>query len=569
MYDNIKDKLSTDKGKAITFVSVLGIVLMLVVGMTVTGIITPENESSAYKVTKVPTEDGGTALVKYDTSSGEPTAVSTDDSELGDDLDLWGSTKISDSHIGVDWAALPDNGNITFGDDLDIQVYYDSSNNKLVSTGDWDFNGNALKNIGSVDTEQVSSIKYISSDDDIVSKIEGADEFDVFQLETDAVFTITSTLDIPSTIIIFGNGATITKGFNGTLATSGDRVNVFDLSFDGNKNSGYTGDGVEDRTGDASNYASHFKRCYFINNAGDGRILNDNCRHRYEDCRFNNNDGWGIVLNNPAGEHPRQNDYLRNNIASNGAGGVQYNGDSWNEYWRSRIQLCGGPAMEFNSGTHQRIELDNMITGNDGPAYLLDGGQSYRSWMTIKGRQIDNCGNPDSALSTPVGEIHIESSTISPKILLQSGRTGDGASGSSVSNQGSYRLNLNIQSAMTDGSLDGSIDRFDTFQASPDISFTAEYIGQTISDGETITAFSVSASDGKAIIVAGNPYTGSNDCDVVRGTPDAGEIGLYKTYNSTDDTIDVKVEQNSVGGSSYVSATVLIIDYNQYVGSDV
>jgi len=47
----------------------------------------------------------------------------------------WGSTRITDYRVGTDWLALPNEGNITWGADADIEARYNSTSNELEWTG--------------------------------------------------------------------------------------------------------------------------------------------------------------------------------------------------------------------------------------------------------------------------------------------------------------------------------------------------------------------------------------------------------------------------------------------------
>jgi len=52
-----------------------------------------------------------------------------------EDSTWWGSTRLTDYRVGTDWLALPNEGNITWGADADIEAKYNSTSGELEWTG--------------------------------------------------------------------------------------------------------------------------------------------------------------------------------------------------------------------------------------------------------------------------------------------------------------------------------------------------------------------------------------------------------------------------------------------------
>lgn len=148
----IKRLFEDEQNKAVTFVIVLALVFGLVLGMSLTGVLSENNKEKL----EIQTTEGDTAYLIYE--GGELTGVDTSgDGEVDDDtseMTLWGSTKISDSHIGTELLALNDNGEITFGNGQEVSITYDTATQNL------EFNGADLSGIGSLDAEQVSITEF-------------------------------------------------------------------------------------------------------------------------------------------------------------------------------------------------------------------------------------------------------------------------------------------------------------------------------------------------------------------------------------------------------------------------
>jgi len=145
--------LDSERKRVLSGFVILVISFGLVFGMSVAGIFPANSEIERREIT---TTDGGTAYLIYE--GGELLGVDvTGDGEVDDstdDMSLWGSTKISDTHVGTEMLALDDNGKITFGDDQEISMVYDPEEQSIEWTGgNLDFDGHDIGNIGTIDTE--------------------------------------------------------------------------------------------------------------------------------------------------------------------------------------------------------------------------------------------------------------------------------------------------------------------------------------------------------------------------------------------------------------------------------
>lgn len=80
------------------------------------------------------TVNGMFAVKLTDGSNKEP--IETDgDFDKYEGSAWWGSTRITDYRLGVDWIALPNMGNITWGADADIEAKYNSTSDVLEWSG--------------------------------------------------------------------------------------------------------------------------------------------------------------------------------------------------------------------------------------------------------------------------------------------------------------------------------------------------------------------------------------------------------------------------------------------------
>src|SRR6056297_2698137 len=168
----IKNWIKKEDNKMLAIFSTLALVFMLVVGMSVSELARQDDDDRTVKT--IETTDGGTADLIYN-SKGELEGVDTNsDGEVDstkDEMTLWGSTKISDSHLGTELLALNDTGEITFGGDQDISLPYNVTSNSIEWTGgDLDFNGKNITGLGSLNAEQIFSNS--KSADVIVHKLD-------------------------------------------------------------------------------------------------------------------------------------------------------------------------------------------------------------------------------------------------------------------------------------------------------------------------------------------------------------------------------------------------------------
>ncbi|MEF8874789.1 MAG: hypothetical protein V5A88_09020, partial [Candidatus Thermoplasmatota archaeon] len=152
---NIKNKLvGNDRYRAFTFLVILALLFGSVLG---TGLFKSSPDDIERKA--IETESGETAYLIYE--DGELQGVDVnDDGEVDDstsEMTLWGSTKISDSHVGTELLALDDNGSITFGDNQEVNIVYNTTTQSL------DFCGADLENIGSVDADVLSGEQLLST----------------------------------------------------------------------------------------------------------------------------------------------------------------------------------------------------------------------------------------------------------------------------------------------------------------------------------------------------------------------------------------------------------------------
>ncbi len=143
----IKRWFEDEQNKAVTFVFALALVFGLVFGINLTGVLSVQNQQRL----EINTTDGGTANLIYEDGKllGVDVNGNGDVDDTTSEMSLWGSTKISDTHVGTELLSLNDDGEITFGDDQEVSITYDSETKSI------SFNGADLQDIGSIDAEQV------------------------------------------------------------------------------------------------------------------------------------------------------------------------------------------------------------------------------------------------------------------------------------------------------------------------------------------------------------------------------------------------------------------------------
>lgn len=458
MKEKIKEWFGSERNRVVTFVLTLFIVFTLVFGMSLSGVMTHQGE---YKVTKIPTENGGTALVKYDTETGEPLAVSmSDDTEVGDELDLWGSTKISDSHIGVDWVALPDNGNISFGDDTDLQIWYDATNNTLEHSGSW----------GSIDAEQ-GSIKnanqvlyapeyadsgsgtdadpYVDAISNAIANLSDEPNEAVIYVakghyeETTPITYSGQAEDKPRHLAIIGHGfwdsyIELADGFDDTFLefTNDSAPYIKGIQIDGKKDNQIEAHPIIHLNNTMDSY---IYECFITSSKGDGIKLTDTWTTRIIDnaIEYCENNGIYIYSSNTV----RHTYIKQNTIIDNENYQIELDGDGSNNVetiiaeQKIKNNVNSNPVIKITNLAQRLMIKDNWLQQfNSGDAILHD--TIVTNGLHITGNQV-NAGtfiNTSSSLSDCI----VKDNT------LQSGTsTGFGSNSGGITGTTIWKDNLN------------------------------------------------------------------------------------------------------------------------------
>jgi len=346
MTEKLKKCLDSERNRVLTGFVILVLIFGLVFGMSVAGIFPANSEIDRREIT---TTDGGTAFLIYE--NGELLGVDvTGDGEIddsSDDMSLWGSTKISDTHVGTEMLALDDNGEITFGDDQDISMVYDPEEQSIEWTGgDLDFDGHDIGNIGSIDTEV--SISKDQPHVDVTHPDFGAvgdGETDDHQAIMDAIdYAVDNDINVvyfPSRVFGIEQEIYLNAEYNGlSLISDGGVLKVLDEDMYN------TIQIVADEEGDVEDIT--IKGLEFDGNR-DGLDNVGNCRGIF---------AWGDPINRP------RRIYLENLRIHNYSGsGINLQSDD------SIINNC----MSYNNWGHgigtrygENVIITNVITHNNG-----------------------------------------------------------------------------------------------------------------------------------------------------------------------------------------------------------
>ncbi len=134
------------------------IVILLVFSTIFATAIYQNKNQDGIEIKKIKTEDGETAYLIY--KHGELQGIDIDrdyePEQTTDEMKLWGSTKISDSHIGTELLALNDTGQISFGGNQEYNITYNKSTNTL------NFNSNKIESVSNITTNNLSIVDKLS-----------------------------------------------------------------------------------------------------------------------------------------------------------------------------------------------------------------------------------------------------------------------------------------------------------------------------------------------------------------------------------------------------------------------
>jgi len=268
----------------------------------------------------------------------------------------------------------------------------------------------------SVSTEQINSeyrIEQSDGESELRSVVENATYGDKVVLPPQYNVTLSQTLTIPSGVMVVGsakeqNGQpTLTKGFNGALVEYNDWVTLKNIHLDGNRGSGYTGDGLAYET-------KNTRECLFetvaVENC-EGAALNTN---EFFLCTVRNTQliNSGVGIRQEGTQHGPHTLWSRVYVFNNDGAGIKSNWFMDRNAWvKCYIDGNGGAGIDVsdsNSGIGWASPLiGTTIQRNDGPAILTDD-QSVSLKISEGSILSNNLSNPDGSLTTPVGEVHSE-----------------------------------------------------------------------------------------------------------------------------------------------------------------
>ena len=329
-------------------------------------------------------------------------------------------------------------------------------------SGAVDAGGNDVTNVGALGTDRLyGAADLLVSDNDDVYQLETLDPGSVVALDPAGQWDLTETLSIPQgTTVLHGASAagppTFLRDFSGSPAierAAGSTLIGIDLTdprADGDKSADDDGI-VNDQAGGRRRTLI---KCAIRNQGGNGIVESGGAHYREEDVYIVGCGGWAKVQTSiDNGDNPRRANY-HSEYRNCDAGGVfveqpaSGNGCRANEY-NIRQLGHGGPAYKIVSKRLVASTFRNQISSCDGPTILVTdtatepaGGFRACEFKLSTGSTLSN---PDSGLTDPVGQIHMEAARSSSGTIT-SGQYGssDYASGALISNQSSNSLRLDI-----------------------------------------------------------------------------------------------------------------------------
>jgi hypothetical protein len=396
---------------------------------------------------------------------------------------------------------IDDNGNLVIGTDGDLSIVYQASSNISTVTdtqsGDvlWTYpHGTSSgpivsdRNIemkdgpvasesyadvaanqavsgsispSSVSTPSLNGITFLTNDMDeatVRSTVANASPNSVLIIEPGAQWTLTDTLTIPPRVQLYGGANienaetkyTFIKGFNGPLATIQNFTAMRGVTFHGNKTT-YTGDGIVVQDTPLITLSRiRIDRC-----AGNGITFNTPIYFSYfTQVYLFANGGWGVHYPPLSSSHYSQNLFNRCNFGQNDAGGILYeDNEHTTKYNNCTFASNSGPAINISGAVDNVVFTNTNFTSNDGPVLVAN--------ATANGITFADCNlahnveQPDSALTTPVGQIHLESSRTD--IEIRGGRAfGVPYLYTATSNAGNHNCTISGTGRnMIDGDIDG------------------------------------------------------------------------------------------------------------------
>jgi hypothetical protein len=227
----------------------------------------------------------------------------------------------------------------------------------------------------------------------------GAKANSVFVIPTGASWLLTDTLVIPDEVTVIGfhggrSGTfTFKKGFDGPLAHVGSWVTLHGISFDGNRDEGFQGDGLVDPAGKGLR-EQKFVRVEVRNCAGHGFVFAvPHYYSIYQFCTFDRNGGYGAVYGQVRSHHT-DNVWDSCHFGWNGQGGIAFHGVEASSVWENceffhnggaafdhfLIHKKSGPgkpiAPQPQVGAGALVIRNSVIRNHAGPVWLNRDGTS-------------------------------------------------------------------------------------------------------------------------------------------------------------------------------------------------
>ena len=250
--------------------------------------------------------------------------------------------------------------------------------------------------------------------------INSADPDTKLRIEPGASWTLPGPLQPAAGVKISGETTkatdpTFVKGFDGgALVEPSDYCEFEHLWLYGDRSSGVTGDGINfDGVRECA-----VRNCTVNRFAGDGVVMRTFFTS-VDSCTIRKNGGFGVRFpdeSTGSGENPHSEIIGPTYIGYNDEGGIRFRdtrAGGKNVTIHAWIGHNSGPGIHAD-GTWKSLDIMAQWANNEGPAWLQTGGNMR---VTLQNPVMqNNAQSPDSGLTAPAGQIHVEDGSLDATI---------------------------------------------------------------------------------------------------------------------------------------------------------
>jgi hypothetical protein len=325
------------------------------------------------------------------------------------------------AYIGpdADKTGIGAKGWLYFADDTGGRYKHDGSSWRLLDL--------EAKSISTGEINNEYRIKSSDGESEVRAVIENATYGDKVVLPPKSpVARLSSTLTIPAGVMVEHaakqkdkTGATFVKEFNGPAVEYNDWVTLRNVRVDGNRGSGFTGDGIVPQS--ANNREVYFQEVTSRRNEGAGFVVNKTFLSTFDACDFSyNQDGVSLQGAN----HSPHTEWRHCRMAYNDRAGYDIAGGSSTD--AQKFHACLIDQNKYGVDTERAsvgrawdavLSGGTIIQRNDGPGILLRGTDADEVVLKINAGSFigDNNKNTDGTLTATngQGDVHSEGGRIS------------------------------------------------------------------------------------------------------------------------------------------------------------